>query len=98
MGSATQWLFNFVVTKFTPSAISNIGWRTFIMFGAFCFAMGLWVCIFIKETKGKRLEDMDDIFGGKTVEQMQKDIEQADVEEQTEVEKTQTRHEEQVVR
>ncbi|KAL4767821.1 general substrate transporter [Aspergillus nidulans var. acristatus] len=98
MGSATQWLFNFVVTKFTPSAVSNIGWRTFIMFGVFCFAMGLWVCIFIKETKGKRLEDMDDIFGGKTVEQMQKDIEQADVEEQAEVEKSQTRHEEQVVR
>ncbi|KAL4903896.1 hypothetical protein BDW74DRAFT_34974 [Aspergillus multicolor] len=98
MGSATQWLFNFVVTKFTPSAISNIGWRTFIMFGVFCFVMGMWVLFFVKETKGKRLEDMDDIFGGNSVQPSQKDVEQADVGDQGEVDKTQTRHEEQVVR
>ncbi|KAF9885640.1 hypothetical protein FE257_012731 [Aspergillus nanangensis] len=63
MGSATQWLFNFVVTRFTPAAISNLGWRTFIMFGIFCFAMATWVFFAIKETKGLALEDMDILFG-----------------------------------
>ncbi|KAI9375172.1 general substrate transporter [Aspergillus egyptiacus] len=78
MGSATQWLFNFVVTKFTPSAISNIGWRTFIMFGVFCAAMGVWVLFFIKETKGRSLEDMNALFGQpstKLAEPALKDVE-----------------------
>lgn len=62
LGSATQWLFNFVITYVTPAAISNIGWRTFIMFGVFCFAMGVWVLCFVRETKGRSLEEMDVLF------------------------------------
>lgn len=99
MGSATQWLFNFVVTKFTPAAISNIGWRTFIMFGVFCFAMGFWVFVFVKETKGRSLEDMDALFGGNIHEQAvaRKDVERtADAAEHPEGDKETTKHEEQV--
>lgn len=59
LGSATQWLFNFVITYITPAAINDIGWRTFIMFGTFCFAMGVWVFLFVRETKGRSLEEMD---------------------------------------
>lgn len=62
LGSATQWLFNFVITYITPAAISNIGWRTFIMFGIFCFAMGVWVFLFVRETKARSLEEMDILF------------------------------------
>lgn len=62
LASATQWLFNFVITYITPAAISNIGWRTFIMFGVFCFAMGVWVFVFVRETKGRSLEEMDVLF------------------------------------
>lgn len=62
LGSATQWLFNFVITYITPAAISNIGWRTFIMFGVFCFAAGVWVFLFVRETKGRSLEEMDVLF------------------------------------
>ena len=45
LAAATQWLFNFVITKVTPEAISNIGWRTFLMFGIFatCFAIFVWL-------------------------------------------------------
>ncbi|OJJ60004.1 hypothetical protein ASPSYDRAFT_30822 [Aspergillus sydowii CBS 593.65] len=99
MGSATQWLFNFVVTKFTPAAISNIGWRTFIMFGVFCFAMGVWVLLIVKETKGRSLEDMDALFGGNLHEQAvaRKDVERtADAAERPEGEKETSKHEEQV--
>lgn len=38
MGAATQWLFNFVITKITPEAVNHIGWRTFLMFGIFVSA------------------------------------------------------------
>jgi hypothetical protein len=75
MGSSTQWLFNFVVTKFTPSAISNIGWRTFVMFGVFCTAMGVWVLFCVKETKSRSLEDMNALFAKINVEPVQKDVE-----------------------
>ncbi|KAJ5800254.1 uncharacterized protein N7518_002322 [Penicillium psychrosexuale] len=61
-GSATQWLFNFVVTYVTPSAIGNLGWRTFIMFGCFCFIMAIWVFLVVRETKGRSLEEMDVLF------------------------------------
>ncbi|KAA8650388.1 hypothetical protein EYZ11_013149 [Aspergillus tanneri] len=63
LGATTQWLFNFVITEVTPHAIHNIGWRTFIMFGVFCVAMGFFVFFFAKETKGRTLEEMDIVFG-----------------------------------
>jgi hypothetical protein len=56
-------LFNFVITEVTPNAVNHIGWRTFLMFGIFCASMGVYVFFFIKETKGRSLEDMDVLFG-----------------------------------
>lgn len=76
-----QWLFNFVVTKVTPAAINSIGWRTFIMFGCFCTAMGVFVLVFLKDTTGRSLEEMDILFGAVTPEQRRKDVELAVAEE-----------------
>lgn len=76
MGAATQWLFNFCITEITPNAINHIGWRTFLMFGIFCASMGVWVFFFIKETKGRSLEDMDILFGSIAEEQRRADVEQ----------------------
>ncbi|KFX93824.1 hypothetical protein V490_04657 [Pseudogymnoascus sp. VKM F-3557] len=75
MGSATQWLFNFVITRVTPAAINKIGWRTFIMFGCFCLAMGVWIFFFVQETKGRTLEEMDILFGTVDMERRRDDIE-----------------------
>jgi sugar porter (SP) family MFS transporter len=75
MGAATQWLFNFCITEITPNAISSIGWKTFIMFGVFCCAMGVWVFVFVRETKGRTLEDMDILFGAVDEERRRRDIE-----------------------
>ncbi|KAI9042779.1 sugar porter family MFS transporter [Aspergillus affinis] len=63
LGATSQWLFNFVITEVTPHAIHNTGWRTFLMFGIFCLAMGVFVFFFAKETKGRTLEEMDVLFG-----------------------------------
>ena len=76
LGAATQWLFNFCITELTPSAVNHIGYRTFIMFGCFCFGMGVFAFFFIKETKGMTLEDMDILFGTIAEEQRRADIEQ----------------------
>lgn len=75
MGAATQWLFNFVITKVTPEAINHIGWRTFLMFGIFCLSMGIFALFFIKETKGLSLEEIDLLFGDVSAEQRAKDLE-----------------------
>jgi len=74
MGAATQWLFNFVITEITPNAINHIGYRTFIMFGVFCLANGVFVWFFIKETKGRTLESMDVLFGSVESEQRDRDV------------------------
>ncbi|KAL1964529.1 hypothetical protein VTN77DRAFT_6826 [Rasamsonia byssochlamydoides] len=76
VGAATQWLFNFVITEITPTAVNHIGWRTFLMFGIFCLAMGIFVFFFVKETKGRSLEDMDVLFGTVDEAQRRADVEQ----------------------
>ena len=63
LAASTQWAFNFVITEITPRAINHIGWKTFIMFGCFCFGNFLFVWFVIRETKGRTLEDMDILFG-----------------------------------
>lgn len=75
LGAATQWLFNFCITEITPNAINHIGWRTFLMFGIFCCANGTFVFFFIKETKGRSLEDMDILFGMVDAEKRAADVE-----------------------
>jgi len=75
MAAATQWLFNFAITYMTPSAINHIGWRTFLMFGIFSTANSAFAFFFIKETKGRTLEDMDLIFGTVAAEQRAADVE-----------------------
>ncbi|KAH9235531.1 hypothetical protein K456DRAFT_1749277 [Colletotrichum gloeosporioides 23] len=61
--AATQWLFNFIVTRVTPQIIYGIGWKTFIIFAVFCLAMSIFTFFFMKETKGMSLEQVDVLFG-----------------------------------
>lgn len=75
LAASTQWAFNFVITEITPRAINHIGWKTFIMFGCFCFGNFLFVFFFIKETKGRTLENMDVLFGTVDANQRLIDVE-----------------------
>ncbi|KAG6897592.1 hypothetical protein C0992_013269 [Termitomyces sp. T32_za158] len=63
VASASQWLWNFVVSKVTPDMISDLGYKIFLMFATVNVgAMGLFSFL-IPETKGRSLEEMDVIFG-----------------------------------
>ena len=75
MAAATQWLFNFAITYMTPSAINHIGWKIFLMFGIFCAANFVFVWFFVKETKGRTLEDMEILFGTVDAEVRAADVE-----------------------
>ncbi len=62
-GAASQWLFNFVMSQVTPHAIANIGWRTFLMFAIFNYAIIVYSYFVLRETTGKSLEEMEVVFG-----------------------------------
>jgi sugar transport protein len=51
IGAASQWLFNFVMSQMTPHAIANIGWRTFLIFAIFNYAIIIYSWMFLKEVR-----------------------------------------------
>jgi sugar porter (SP) family MFS transporter len=60
--AACNWIFNFALGMFVPSAFTNISWKTFIIFGVFCVVMAIHVFLLFPETKGKSLEEIDQIW------------------------------------
>ena len=62
-GAASQWLFNFMMSQITPYAIDNIGWRTFLMFAIFNYAIIFYSFFVLRETAHKSLEEMEVVFG-----------------------------------
>lgn len=62
ISTAANWICNYIIVQVTPHAISNIGWRTYIIFAVL---NAFWVPIiylFFPETKGLELEDIDRLF------------------------------------
>ncbi|EKG10593.1 Sugar/inositol transporter [Macrophomina phaseolina MS6] len=62
ISTAANWIINFAVVQFTPPAIANIGWRTYIIFAVLNTAFLPVIYIFYPETKGMQLEDVDRLF------------------------------------
>jgi len=85
VASASQWLFNFVVSKITPSMETHLGYKLFLTFATINFLGMAVFALIIPETKGKSLEEMDIMFGAITREEREKDIRKAEhvVDEET---------------
>ena len=66
LSAATNWIFNFALAFFVSPAFTNIQWKTYIIFGVFCFAMTIHIFFFYPETKGMTLEEIDVLFDSKT--------------------------------
>ena len=70
---------NFAVGLFTSPFIAASDYGTFIFFGCITTIAVLYVFFFVPETKGRTLEEMDEIFGANGVaasdEQLKKQIE-----------------------
>ncbi|KAJ6446789.1 mannose-6-phosphate receptor, binding protein [Purpureocillium lavendulum] len=58
VGAATQWLFNFTFSQITPHAVTNLGWKVFLMFAIFNWALVFYTWFFIKEVRRLRRVDV----------------------------------------
>ncbi|KAF8324695.1 sugar transporter [Cantharellus anzutake] len=63
LASCSQWLFNFVITKITPTIKTHLGYKMFITFATINIGGMAVFSLLIPETKGRSLEEMDIIFG-----------------------------------
>ncbi|KIJ54836.1 hypothetical protein M422DRAFT_24727 [Sphaerobolus stellatus SS14] len=59
---ATQWLFNFVIAKITPTLLANIKYATFLLFAMCLVTMVIFVYFGMPETSGVALEHIGELF------------------------------------
>ncbi|KAK5957130.1 hypothetical protein OHC33_001499 [Knufia fluminis] len=59
IGTATNWMCNFIVVEITPIGIQSLGWQFYIIWVVFNAAFVPIVYFFYPETAGRTLEDLD---------------------------------------
>ncbi|PWZ01226.1 general substrate transporter [Testicularia cyperi] len=60
--SMACWIANFMIGQVTPIALTNVGWRYYMLFAICGFTNALTFYLILPETKGRTLEEMDDYF------------------------------------
>ncbi|KAF0331344.1 hexose carrier protein [Colletotrichum asianum] len=73
----TNWTVNLVFAQFSPQALTSIGFRYFYVFFVFNLIAMLCYISFFPETKGRTLEQMDELFGDQLVPHAMQDSEGA---------------------
>ncbi|CAN6636274.1 high-affinity glucose transporter Hxt2p [Trichomonascus vanleenenianus] len=61
--AAGNWAMNFALGFYLPPAFDTIGWKAFMIFGTFNFAMAVHIFLTFPETAQKTLEEIDELFG-----------------------------------
>ncbi|KAB8269767.1 general substrate transporter [Aspergillus minisclerotigenes] len=64
--TATHWLLNFVIARSFPYMIRNIKFGTYFLFASFLTLAIPFVWLMVPETKGLKLEEVDDVFKNRT--------------------------------
>ncbi|RYO77500.1 hypothetical protein DL764_010214 [Monosporascus ibericus] len=62
----SNWITNFLVALFTPSLLAHSSYGAYFLFGACTLFTALVCCVFMPETRGKSLDDIDLAFHGKS--------------------------------
>lgn len=60
--TADTWLGSFIIARSTPYMISDLGYGAYFFFASILLCMGIWSFLFVPETKGVSLEEMDALF------------------------------------
>jgi hypothetical protein len=64
IAAASDWIFNYLVVQITPVSISNIRWKTYMIFFVLNIVFAIAVWLFYPETTGRSLEEIDALFMG----------------------------------
>jgi len=87
LSTASNWFWNCVLAFAVPPLLTNINWKMYMIFATFNGCALIHMFFTAPETKGKTLEEMDEVFDsglpawkavpkGSRLDQIQKDIEE----------------------
>ncbi|KAE9363945.1 general substrate transporter [Stipitochalara longipes BDJ] len=62
LGTAANWIFNFMVVEITPIGIEKLGWQFYIIWTVFNASFVPIIYLFYPETSDRSLEDIDRLF------------------------------------
>ncbi|CAI5758934.1 unnamed protein product [Candida verbasci] len=62
LSTCANWCLNFAIAMYTPTGFKNISWRTYIIYGVMCLCMFIHVLFGFPETRGKRLEEIGQMW------------------------------------
>lgn len=62
----SNWITNFLVALFTPSLLANSSYGAYFLFGSCTLLTALVCCVFMPETRGKSLDEIDQAFHGRS--------------------------------
>ena len=62
LGTATNWIVNFMVVEITPIGIQSIHWKFYVIWTVFNFSFIPLTYLFYPETSDRTLEDIDRMF------------------------------------
>ncbi|KAK7541299.1 general substrate transporter [Phyllosticta citricarpa] len=63
LSTATVWISNFIIGVIVPTMIEEAGYGTYVFFAIMCMLAAVWAFLLVPETKGKTLEQIDEVFG-----------------------------------
>ncbi|KAK7180275.1 MFS sugar transporter [Paraphaeosphaeria sporulosa] len=90
LATASNWLWNCILAFGVPPLLWNINWKMYMIFATFNGVAFIHMFLTAPETKGKTLEEMDEVFdsgipawkthgGSSRLDQLQRDIEKGDL-------------------
>jgi hypothetical protein len=62
LGNVCYWLFQFMILEITPIALTNIGYRFYVILAVFNACIAVAIFFFFPESKGLSLEEIDFYF------------------------------------
>lgn len=67
LSTVSNWLLNLIIAQISPTALEQVGFRYFYAFFVFNICAVVCYVFLYPETKGKTLEQMDELFGDQLV-------------------------------
>lgn len=69
LSTSVVWLANFIIGVIVPTMIEKAGFGTYVFFAGWCILAVVWAYYLVPETKGRTLEQMDEVFGDNSAQE-----------------------------